>query len=564
MHKQYKVAEGGILLIQESCDTQDNRDRLQRAFERAPDAVGVLMCSETQNTPETQHMAEIGYVDLLCTEAARILGIVFSKQILRDSGFLNPTLGDWQLYELLCRLVKVKGTALFTCVLGSGKPLDLQEMSFVYAYLFRAHMDALHRLGQTEQAFMGICRMMQENGVLTQFKQYMDVFLAEEPEYERIAGYTAPYVVLRGDDTCGGVLQQFADDLTDSLTECGQAVLEIGLAETDYDKMQGMLCKGIIGFQTRALEIDFFKKMHGPKFQFWFDNPLRFKGVLRNLPQDQYVLCQDADHAQLIRTYYNTPNAIQFPPGGMKPSQSAMRDQSMRPYDVIFVGRYFPDDADRLTDHQRQFYQFMLIHSGLTFEEGLLQWNPNLKGKSGEEFVTEMEQYRPACRSVIGYFRTKVITTLLKGGIEVHVYGTDWEELKEREKQDYPSLVIHPEVSMLDSREEFAKAKIGLNIMSWYKSGMTERIANIMLSGAVCLSDETTYLRAHTNPGEELELYRLTELDGLPEQIRLLLQDNQRRERIARSGYQKALAEFSWDARSTQLITLAETFWENL
>jgi hypothetical protein len=35
--------------------------------------------------------------------------------------------------------------------------------------------------------------------------------------------------------------------------------------------------------------------------------------------------------------------------------------------------------------------------------------------------------------------------------------------------------------------------------MTWHKAGMTERIANICLSGAVCLSERTEYLDREFN-----------------------------------------------------------------
>ena len=117
-----------------------------------------------------------------------------------------------------------------------------------------------------------------------------------------------------------------------------------------------------------------------------------------------------------------------------------------------------------------------------------------------------MMELKTACRSVIGYFRNRVVRTILDAGIELHVYGESWNTSP---FVGYTNLIRHPNMSPEKSVEELQKAKIGLNIMSWYKAGMTERVANIMLSGAVCLSDETDYLRAHAVDGEEVVLYSL-------------------------------------------------------
>ena len=338
-----------------------------------------------------------------------------------------------------------------------------------------------------------------------------------------------------------------------ALADNGQAVIELGQNEADYDKVQGMLAKGIIGFQTKALEIDFFRKIRGPKFQFWFDNPLRTVNILREQPEDYYVLCQDADHAELIRKHYHTANAVQFPPGGVEQPFW----EGDRPYDVMFMGTFFPDEYEALSERQKEFYDHMKQNPDLTFEKGFLE----MMGDEAEEssLPEAMLELKPACRAVIARFKNAVIKTILDAGITLHVYGDSWRLASFCEHEN---LVIHPQVSMEESIQEYQRAKIGLNIMSWYKAGMTERVANIMLAGAVCLSDETTYLKEHTENGKEIVLYHLWELEKIPEMILHLLQNPGERKRIARQGYEKATREFSWNVRAKQLVELSETWLE--
>lgn len=87
---------------------------------------------------------------------------------------------------------------------------------------------------------------------------------------------------------------------------------------------------------------------------------------------------------------------------------------------------------------------------------------------------------------------------------------------------------------------------------------MTERIANIMLSGAVCLTEETTYLRKHFMDGREMVCFDLEHLDRLPVLIHELLENEPRRHEIAEKAYEKARAEHTWYVRAGQLIDLAE------
>ena len=118
------------------------------------------------------------------------------------------------------------------------------------------------------------------------------------------------------------------------------------------------------------------------------------------------------------------------------------------------------------------------------------------------------------------------------------------------------NLIIHPKVMAEESLQIWAQAKIGLNIMNGHKAGMTERIANIMLSGACCLSDETSYLKEHFADGEDIVLFRADYLDGLVDKIRYLLQNDEVREKIASNGKEKALREHTWRKRTEELLEL--------
>jgi len=529
------------------------------------------------------------YTGVLEMVSASIAAVLFPKSQVRRTGPFHSKLSGKTNYEFLCRMVRETGycrvrTAAYkddtVAPIKEESPVSKESVAETLAYMIRYHMNHLHRLGLTERIFSLFCEYAQAGEFFQVFQQKVNLFLSDERAYEKLARQTAPFVILRGDDTCGGVLQGFADDLADSLAGSGQAVIMMDDNFTEHEMLQNMVCKGVVGFQNKALEIDFFRKIHGFKFQFWFDNPLRFEGVLRNLPEEYFILCQDANYASLIREYYHTPNAIQFPPGGRTPcgissGQNSVRDivqdiprdaaqeivqnnekassrQSDRPYDIVFMGNYFEDDGGRLTEFEKEFYDYMLCHPLETFEQGLTELRRDI---DDEDFVKLSCSLKPACRAVIGHYRNAVISTILGAGFDLHVYGESWRNYQGAGGEH---LKIHPYASVEESLEELGKARIGLNVMSWHKAGMTERIANIMLSGAVCLTEETTYLREHMQEGEEIVTFCLERLGELPEKIRNLLDNPDMREKIAANAYRKAMTEYTWESRAEELIALSD------
>lgn len=497
------------------------------------------------------------YIGMLEMVSASIVAVVFPKTQVQRTGAFNSKLTQKTTYEFLCRMVRETGCCkIRKAVSKAGAATGTKEESVIsnegiaetLAYMVRYHMNHLHRLGLTDRIFSLFCEYAQAGNFFQTFQQKVNLFLSDEKAYEKLARQTAAFVILRGDDTCGGVLQGFADDLADCLTDKGQAVIVMDEDFSDHEMLQNMVCKGVVGFQNKALEIDFFRKIRGSKFQFWFDNPLRFEGVLRNLSEEYFILCQDANYASLIREYYHTPNAIQFPPGG----RVSCGMPSRRPYDIVFMGNYFEDDADRLTGFEREFYEHMLLHPCETFEQGLSELREDLDEDS---FIKMSCSLKPACRAVIGHFRNRVVSTILEAGFDLHVYGDSWKNYQGTGREH---LKIHPYASVEESLKELGKAKIGLNIMSWHKAGMTERIANIMLSGAVCLTEETTYLREHMQEGEEIITFCLDHLEELPIKIKELLDKQDLREKIAGNAYCRAMAEYTWEQRAEELILLSE------
>lgn len=520
------------------------------------------------------------YEDIFLLDADELLQIEYPGEWTKDVGSLNGEFRYGASLEFLCRLVEKKGKCYVNFVMPekackglvteddgdygtSGKGYCVEDIGMVYAYLIRRHMDKLRARQTLDGVFQGVCKLMQEKNCFAEFKEMLQIFLEHQEIYEQFARETAPFLVLRGDNTCGGVLRQFADDLTESLARNGQAVIEYdgdsnGDKEDLLQELEKLPLKGVVGFQARALEIPYFRKLRGMKFQFWFDNPFSFSGVLRDLPDDYCVLCQDGDHAEWIKKYYHT-NAVQFPPGGIEriPDPNAVRD-----VDVVFIGRFFADESDKLSERQRDFYDFLLRKPSLNFEQAVLEMlekgmitYPDSQRNIEETIPDLLLRLKPACRAVVGHFRNKVVETILNAGIPLRVYGEDWFQYDGKGKE---LLEIRPEIPMKDSMRVFERAKVALNVMSWYKAGMTERIANILFSGAVCLSDETRYLKEHFQVGDEIVLYRLEELEKLPEIIRGLLQDEKERNRIAWNGYQRAKRELGWDQKAMELIKLVE------
>ena len=128
-----------------------------------------------------------------------------------------------------------------------------------------------------------------------------------------------------------------------------------------------------------------------------------------------------------------------------------------------------------------------------------------------------------------GMMRGKVVKELVDNGIKVHLVGGGWEEL---ECEHPENMVLYGTMNSKGCLEIQRKSKINLNVMPWFKDGAHDRVFNSILNDAVCVSDESRYLREELAEGEGLCYYDLSQLEELPKLVKSLLVDEKRREEI--------------------------------
>ncbi len=495
---------------------------------------------------------ETGLLDLLAEPQCEIYAFGLKRQMLIKTGAFNQLLEGCSNYEFLLRAAESGTVFAVPCCAEKNEIFD----SVTMAYVIRRYMPMLKAVGMLDEVFLHMVQVAEHYGETETFSKAMNCFLQDSGEYEKLIEDTAPFLIFVGAEIWCGILTGFANALADELVALGQAVITTNNTYGDYqnistEKLMNQQYKAVIGFQAVALEKEMFQNMKGQKVQFWFDDPAFFDDFFRNLSKEANILCQDAYYADYIREYYGIPNARQFPPGGTAIGEIPSEKQ----YNVVFIGGYEPVSNCIYEDEfQNGFFQYMREHVDATFEQGIVGYGKSL-GKEFEkkEIIQQLQRVRNVCMDVLHRNRHEMIEKILCAGIPLHVYGDSWLSYR---GLGCSNLIIHPHALGDEALHIWSQAKIGLNLMRGHKAGMTERIANIMLCGACCLSDETVYLKEHFTDGEDIVLFKRSELDDLPQKIQYLLEHDAERESIAWAGRKKALQEHTWRKRAEQLLEM--------
>jgi len=495
---------------------------------------------------------EVSLLELLECPKNNIFALCFRRELLVQTGSFNELLEGSTNYEFILRAAEAGRIYVVSCDADKALTVD----AFTMAYIMRRYMPYLKECGRLNDIYLRILELTKNFGVSVEYNNTMNLFMENTKEYERILENTAPFLILVGTDICAGVLVGFANSLADELVGLGQAVISTNGRWGKYNEIPtDMLMKGIykaiIGFQAPAMGKKIMQGMKGRRIQFLFDNPAFLGELFEEYSDNVFFLCQDAFYAEYIREYYGFPNAIQFPPGGTVVEKLP----SEKIYDVVFIGNYesFPECPYR-DEFEMGYYEYMLNHSESTFEKGLYEFGRIL----GVEFTKEdirqlLRNMKDLCLNILHKDRHAVIETILSEGISLHVFSDNWKMYQGNGSEN---LIIHPMIFGEEPYRVWSQSKIGLNIMRGHKAGMTERIANIMLCGACCLSDETTYLTEYFNDGEDIVLFNRRELYALPEKIKYLLEHDEERERIAIAGQKRAFEELTWRKRAEGLLGL--------
>lgn len=551
----------------------------------------------------TGHLSEgikqnITFMELLLDERWAAGRLEYPEHIHSEIGDINHKLTSKQNYEFLLRAAKkYPVTAIGDASLAdfASEHSDPSWDSYrTDCYIAGKYQQELLSSGYFNPVMEALLHEAFRLPASLNASAWLEKMIAREPEYYTIDDNTLPILIYRGAGVCFNVLNLFADELAKALLNCHQQV-EIFDVEKEGNQaltaLIGRRFKAIIGIQTHVFSILMQDKktcLHdliaGPKYNMILDHPAWMKEHIDNGPKDYYLLIHDRNYLSFASRYYkNVKKSYYFPPGGVSPNDTAQTHPTLpatvgrtslprlssdpvnKQFDLTFIGSYH-DYRKRLAlihTYDRfhrflaaRFLRFMCQNpdepAEQAFQQALAYYQISI---SDESFLTLFYEMRQVCFCAMTYYREKIIRSLLDAGIQIHVYGDTWTKAP---FASCPSLICHPAISPQEGLEVMRQSKISLNIMSWHKDGLTERVLNAMLSPSAVLSDKSDILEDIFVNGQDLVLFSLRQLNTLPALVKALLADEKHLWDITSNGYEKAEKYHRWKNRAEALLQILE------
>lgn len=532
--------------------------------------------------------AGIPFLQLLLDETL-CAGKIWIPQELADKvGGVNKKLQAKQKYELILRIAKQTEIIFdeidITETAMDRNMLQLEDDSkeeTVYGwqtdcYVIGKYSAELQQEGYFEAAVQGLLSEAANGGHYDDTLEYLEKMIGHSSEFYRIDDSIRSILIYKGDKVGHSILTVMAEQLGAALERAGEKVRYFDVSEEPMGNVVQFAMqrfKAVIGVQTYLFSIEMPDEEHylheyvyGPKYNFLFDHPIWVVSNITHRVPDFHILAPDPNYAEFAKRYFHR-DSIFFPPAGMV---AQGREEVERKYDITFVGNYSEYWSQVLQLHamerKKRFLanRFLLVmrkNPNLTIEEAFAQVLEERRIKvDDEEFLIMLYEHRIAVFCVMKYYRDKVIRTLIDSGLQVDVFGNSWLGAP---FYHHPNLIFHPDVTVEESLGIWKQSKCSLNVMSWHKGGFTERMAGIMMAGAVLVTDDTTYLKGRYDE-DDMVIFQLNQLETLPGKIKEILRNDAKREQMAARGREKTLREHTWDKRAEQFLELLDKGTDNV
>ena len=291
-----------------------------------------------------------------------------------------------------------------------------------------------------------------------------------------------------------------------------------------------------------------------------FDHPVHHYERLSIADCRVLLLHCDMKSAEYIAKYCSNIGAVGFVPLAGQYVEN-IKHYKEREYDIVFTGSNMESEKiyetvvyQKSEKYIRLFNEITEVLKNdvrLTIQEALdIILKRHNQIISNKEFYDTLSELRLVDFYMRAWIREQVVRAIVDAGYKIHIFGNGWDTFECK----HPENIIQMQGFGDDSLKVLADAKIALNVMPWFRGGFQERIASAMLCGAISLTDTSTYIEDNFTDGEDILIYDALNPQSITDRIKMILENPELGEKIAKAGYEKAHAGHRWEHRAKEII----------
>jgi len=305
-----------------------------------------------------------------------------------------------------------------------------------------------------------------------------------------------------------------------------------------------------------------------PHVVHFVDHPLSHLDRLEKTPANAAVLVIDPSHAEALLSIYG-PDRFGFvgfcPHAAVGPTTSPGRDAdafvAARPIPILFPGTCpavgAPPWAPMQPGVQQLFEAAMEIALAGEWTPGLAALDAAMRASGLAPEDPEFAGFRKLASYVHEWVRVlrrlRLLEAAARAGLRLQVAGKGYAVALTR----YSNLTFLGDVSFLESVALMSQSRLVLNVNANFGAGSHERPLCALNAGAATASDFSSFYEGQFEEGQEMMLYRWSDLDAGLDAVARLAADPQTMFDMAVAGQAKVLTGHSWKHRVPIILAAA-------
>lgn len=393
--------------------------------------------------------------------------------------------------------------------------------------------------------------------------EYRMSFRDKERKLAKIQGKKR-ILILQGGNA---ILDYTSDQFALAFQKKGYLVSKINALdlETEGERLLELLQNSVfmamvfnnIGWSIKYKDQSIWDTFHVPCINYILDHPCYYADPIRKAPHYGFLACVDRNHVRFAERFYkNLSGTFFLPLAGEDKTHGKWKRWEERTTSVLYVGSCKQPEAFQLDEFGALVFRRLQEKREITLEDAIEEYAVTyLPNASQDDLGKLIEQQCKVDMCIKHWIRVEVISILVNAGIDVEVYGKNWEQTK---VWDNPHFHYGGMICQEACLQKMLDSKIVLNVMPWFKDGMHDRVINAMLAGAVCVTDNSAYLEANFTAGQDYIRFSLNELQNLPDMIKSILSDKEKALKMIHQANNKAQKGHLWDERADRVIKQIE------
>lgn len=373
-------------------------------------------------------------------------------------------------------------------------------------------------------------------------------------------------------------MERICHELSKGFSAIGKDVINIDLEnnseiQTAYDMMLSGKVEFSVGLNASVAAIlksnqkCIYEDLDVPYVSVLLDAPYNTStGNLGFECKKHFVCLLDKSHLGVIKKLYQYKNfygEMFLPLGGIPGGNEDEVFSRERPYDVVVSAASFSNGNPVRFWHEdiadKKFVRILddvadyLLSEPVSVAQGF-QYVLNERGLYDEVFMNAMQLYYfKVFRYIKMVRRAKSIELLMKNDICVDIFGDGWENIPIVRDNIGGCVRLHKGTSYQEALDLMAQAKIVFQDQAEFNNGAHDRVFSAMLSGAVVVSEYSSYLDKEFVNGKEIFMYDWKNGFSQVNVINELISDESKRLSAAISAYGKANGCHRWVNRAQSI-----------